>query len=245
MYDITHFTLADMASCGAYLREICGDATSMEQAANAIVHHLYENLTSPEGRASVMVRLYKIHPYGDLPQELRDFGLNLMPDLMPGETLLPETKCLCLLGTAGDLPEWNDRHASQRHRAIPLPSAEIVERVPMIAQMIRQFGIETSALLETRPEIFRELDQKTYNVFYVPETHVGGPYIPAQADFVVPYRIKSALGFGGILPSGSLFAVIMFTRVAIPMETARMFRTIAINVKINLLRFAGGKVFAD
>ena len=37
----------------------------------------------------------------------------------------------------------------------------------------------------------------------------------------------------------------MFTRVVIPMETAQMFRTIALNVKMNILRFAGGKVFAD
>jgi hypothetical protein len=82
-------------------------------------------------------------------------------------------------------------------------------------------------------------------VFYVPETHIVGPYIPAQAEFVIPYGIKSALGFGGVLPSGNLFAVIMFTRVPIPMATARMFRTIAINVKMNILRFAGAKVFAE
>jgi hypothetical protein len=36
----------------------------------------------------------------------------------------------------------------------------------------------------------------------------------------------------------------MFTRVAIPVETAQMFRTIALNVKMNILRFVEGKVFA-
>jgi hypothetical protein len=53
------------------------------------------------------------------------------------------------------------------------------------------------------------------------------------------------LGFAGILPSGNLFAVIMFTRVAIPPETAQMFRSIALNVKMNILRFASGRIFAD
>jgi hypothetical protein len=114
----------------------------------------------------------------------------------------------------------------------------------MIAQMMRQFGVELSTLLETRPEILNELDQKTYNVFFVPDAR-NSPFIPAQADFVVPHGVKSALGFGGILPSGNLFAVIMFTRVQIPLETAQMFRTIALNVKINILRFVRGKVFAD
>jgi len=110
---------------------------------------------------------------------------------------------------------------------------------------MRGFGVELSSLMEAKPEIIRELDKKTYNVFYVPETHIHGPFIPAQAEFVIPFGVKSALGFGGILPTGNLFALIMFTRVPIPMETARMFRTIALNVKVNILRFVGGKVFAD
>jgi hypothetical protein len=241
MYDITHFTLADMTNCGARLREMSPAATSMEQAAGDIVRHLYENLQGSTGRASVMVRLYKTHAYGDLPEELRDFSRAMMPT----EPLLAKTKCLTLLATAGDLPEWNDRHASRRHRSIPLPSRRAVEQIPMIAQMLQQFGIEISSLVDAEPQVIREMDHKTHRVFYVPDTHITGPYIPAQAEFVIPYGIKSALGFGGMLPTGNLFAVILFTRVAIPMETARMFRTIALNVKLNILRFAGGKIFAD
>jgi hypothetical protein len=241
MYDITHFTLADMTNCGAQLREMSPAATSMEQAAGDIVRHLYENLQGSTGRASVMVRLYKTHAYGDLPEELRDFSRAMMPT----EPLLAKTKCLTLLATAGDLPEWNDRHASRRHRSSPLPSRRAVEQIPMIAQMLQQFGIEISSLVDAEPQVIREMDHKTHRVFYVPDTHITGPYIPAQAEFVIPYGIKSALGFGGMLPTGNLFAVILFTRVAIPMETARMFRTIALNVKLNILRFAGGKIFAD
>jgi len=240
MFDITRFTLADMTMCGAQLREIAADATSMEEAAGAIVSHLYENLHDASGRACIMTRFYKTHAYGDLPDDLRDFSHFIMPQ----QPLTQNTKCLTLLGTAGDLPEWNDRRASQRHRSIPLPSLNALEQIPMIAQMVRQFGVEVSALLETKPEILNELDQKTYNVFFVPDARIS-PFIPAQADFVAPYGVKSALGFGGILPSGNLFAVIMFTRVQIPLETAQMFRTIALNVKINILRFVRGKVFAD
>jgi two-component system NtrC family sensor kinase len=240
MYDITHFTLADMTVCGARLREIGAEATCMEDVASAIVRYLYENLHDATSRACVMVRLYKTHPYDELPAELRDFG----HDIMPEKALAPNTKCLTLLGTAGDLAQWSNRHASQRHRAIPLPSGDVIEHIPMIAQMVRQFGLETNALLETKPEIISELDQKTYNVFFVPEAR-NSPFIPAQAEFVIPYGVKSALGFGGVLPSGNLFAVIMFTRVPIPLETAQMFRTIALNVKLNILRFVGRKVFAD
>lgn len=240
MHDITRFTLADMTMCGAHLREMSADARSMEEAGSAVVRYLYENLRDANGRACLMVRFYTTLPFGELPADLREFGHGLMP----GEALAPNTKCLTLLGTAGDLAEWNDRRASRRHRAIPLPSRQVVERIPMIAQMVRQFGLEIGALLEIKPEIIRYLDQKTYNVFFVPEAR-SSPFIPAQAEFVVPYGVKSALGFGGLLPSGDLFAVVMFTRVAIPLETAQMFRTIALNVKMNVLRFVGGKVFAD
>ncbi len=240
MYDITRFTLSDMTTCGAQLRHIGADATSIEEAASAIVRYLYNNLCDANGRACVLVRFYKTLPYCELPVEIRDFA----QDIMPMESLTPDTKCLTLLGTAGDLPEWNDRHASHRHRTIPMPSREAVEQIPMIAQMVRQFGLQISSLLETKPEIIRDLDQKTYNVFFVPDALMS-PFIPAQAEFVVPYGVKSALGFGGVLPSGNLFAAIMFTRVTIPLETAQMFRTIALNVKMNILRLAAGKVFAD
>lgn len=241
MYDITRFTLADMTNCGMQLRDLSPEALCLEQAATAIVRYLYDNLKGPDGRACALVRMYKTHPYAELPTELRDFGRDLLPD----ESIDPATKCLTLIGTAGDEPQWNDRHASRGHKSVPLLSKQVVARFPMIAQLMQHFGIEVSSLIGAKPDLIRGLDQKTYNVFYVPETHIHGPYIPAQKDFVIPYAIKSALGFGGVLPSGNLFAVIMFTKVPIPMETARMFRTIAINVKINILRFAGRKVFVD
>ena len=89
-----------------------------------------------------------------------------------------------------------------------------------------------------------DADQHTFNVFLV-EHAEGNPSIPAQADFVTPYGIRSALGFGGLLRGGELFTIIMFSRVTIPRETADMFRTIALGVKLALLPFARGPVFAS
>ena len=56
--------------------------------------------------------------------------------------------------------------------------------------------------------------------------------------------IGSVLGFGGMLPDGELFTVIIFARVAIPTPTAEMFRTIALNLKLGLLAILGKPVFA-
>ena len=80
------------------------------------------------------------------------------------------------------------------------------------------------------------LFQRTFNVFHVAEA-VGSPSIPAQQDFVIPAGIRSCLGFGGMLPRGDLFALIMFSRVSIPYKTAAMFKTLSLSVKSAILPF--------
>jgi hypothetical protein len=83
---------------------------------------------------------------------------------------------------------------------------------------------------------------KEFNVFHVVEAK-GSPYIPAQERFVEPYAIRSVLGCGGALPGG-LFALILFAKTSIPGETARLFQTLPLSVKLSLLPFAGKAVFA-
>jgi PAS domain S-box-containing protein len=118
----------------------------------------------------------------------------------------------------------------------------MVERAPMIASLLRQMGFE--AALNPDSNLILDADQHTFNVFHV-EHAQGSPSIPAQADFVRPFGIRSVLGFGGLFPGGELFTVIMFSRVLIPRHTADMFRTIALWVKLALLPFARGPVFAS
>ncbi len=88
-----------------------------------------------------------------------------------------------------------------------------------------------------------ELEQQHYNVFYVPQA-VGSPLVPHQDDFVIPCSIQSVLGFGGLLPSGNLFAIVLFSKVPLPRETANLFKTLALSVKLAILPFDGRAVFA-
>jgi hypothetical protein len=83
---------------------------------------------------------------------------------------------------------------------------------------------------------------KAFNVFYVPEA-LGSPYIPAQKEFVIPYQVQSVLGFGGVLPSGELFAVILFSKVSIPLETADRFKWLSAYVRIAVESFGKENVF--
>ncbi|WP_332987639.1 PP2C family protein-serine/threonine phosphatase [Microcoleus sp. ARI1-A2] len=231
-----------MAECGLALRQFGLGVESMEEASNRIVRYLYENFcTKPTGEKScALVRLLKTHPYEDLEVELAEYARSILDHYPP----LPAMKCMTLLATVGEQTEWNSRHKSVGHKAIPLASESVVAQIPMISQLIRQLGLDIKTVINPDPNLLVEIEQRKYNVFYVPEA-IGSPYIPAQDSFVIPFRIKSVLGFGGLLPSGNMFAIIMFLKVEIPISTVQMFSTLALNVKTALLPFDRGAVFAQ
>ena len=232
-YDLTGFTIREMSECGKAMRALGEGATSMEETAGRIVRHFYDGLVDAEGeRACALVRFYKTHPYRGLDSELQGFA----GTLLGGDPPSPDMKCLVLLATAGDRDEWNSRRKSQGHMAIPLPSEEAVQQAPMVSNLVTQLGIPLGMVIRPEPELLLDLEQRTYNVFHVQEA-LGSPYIPAQREFVAPCGIRSVLGFGGLLPSGEMFAVIMFFKVPVSKETAALFKALSLSVKMAVLPF--------
>ena len=234
MYDLATFTKDDMCHCAVKLRNMDERAEDIEETAGRIVRYLYENLIEQRTgkKACALIRFFKTHPYGDLSEDLQEAA----KAILKGQSIYRATKCLTLLATAGDEPHWNFRQGSRGHQAIPLVDQEFVNRAPMILQLIQQFGLEVSAVIDTAPTLITALPHKAFNVFYVAQA-VGSPYIPAQKEFVVPYQVQTVLGFGGMLPSGELFAVILFSKAAIPVETANLFKWISAYVRIALESF--------
>ena len=215
-------------------------ATSMEAVAQRMTQYLWDACVDPDtgDREIVLARFFKTHSYSDLHDDLRSAARSIV-----GKDSLPaNTKCLVLLGTTGIEPQWNSREQSLGHKAIPLVNEESVSGIPMIAQLIRQFGLPIAHVIHPAPELLMKLDEKTYNVFHVEEA-AGSPYIPAQQQFVLPFGVRSVLGFGGMLPSGNLFAVILFARSHIPRSASDAFRTIALSVKTAILPFEDHAVF--
>ncbi len=240
MHDLTKFTLRDMSVLEAALRQIGAGAESMEEVAARIVRHLYEGLVDRRsGRNScALVRLLKTHRQGDPPLELRKFACAAGGD----EAGAPATGCFVLLATAGDEPAWNSTALSVAHRAIPLASPMTVETIPQMADLFRHLGIESALVSRPQSDTLVEPGQKTFNVFFVPKA-LGSQHL-LQEEFVVPFRIESALGVGGMLPSGDLFALTLFSKTSIPRATADLFAPLALSVKLALLPFDGGQVFA-
>ena len=235
MYDVGALGLSDLVRLTAALRTP-PKAESMEQAAAFVVHYLYENLVDKATgeRSSVLVRCYKTHPCAGLPPDVRAFAAGL--------GARDDTRCLALLATAGMHDDWNDRRRSAGHQAIPLTSEETVARSPMVHELVAQLGLDVRRLVEPAA-LFVDPEPRTYNVFHVPEA-LGSPYVPAQDDFVVPYGVRSVIGFGGLLPDGELFAVILFSRAPIPRDIAERFRTITGSVALALVPYSGA-VFDD
>lgn len=219
-----------MLSLGLELRRTMLGAPDTEFAAQRLVRHLYESCRDPSTRqrSCVLVRFYKTLRYAELEPGLQSIAGRLL-DPSGNSAPDPELRCLTLLATAGERPEWNDRRQSVSHQTIPLPSARIVEQAPMIAQLIEQMGLTIADVIRPSPEVIRGAKGRTYNVFHVEEAR-GSPSIPAQDEFVVPFGVRSAVGFGGLLRD-EFFATILFSRVTIPRASAERFRKVALEVK--------------
>lgn len=242
MYDLEHFTLRNMTECGAALRNLATGASSMESVATRIVGHLFDHLVCRKTgeKSSVLVRFFRSQPYSELTPHLRQQA----SAILGAPPASAEMKCLTLLGTAGVRSEWNDRRSSTGHQAIPMATPEAVEGIPMIFQLMRQFGIDIAEFLQPEPDRLLELVDRQFSVFHVPDAQ-GSPHIPAQDEFVVPMSVRSVLGFGGLTPTGELFSIIVFSRARIPAEVASMFKTIALSARLAILPYDGERIFEE
>jgi hypothetical protein len=242
VYDISTFGLQQMIESGRHLRTAGEDACSMQDAAGRVADHLFECFrSSATGEPSfALVRCFKTHPLAQLPPSLQPIEGFPAPDPDASSA----TRCLALLASRGIHPDWNSPTTSRSHQAIPLASARIVEDAPMIARLVAQMGLKIEDLLHPEAGLLLDLETHRFNIFHV-EQAVGCKYLPAQQSFIVPYKVRSVVGFGGPLPHGEIFAVVLFSRSTVSRETAALFRTLALSVKLALLPFAGRRIFND
>lgn len=237
--DLTQFGLAQMLRCSLGVRRAATGAATFEDAAVRMNDYLYDILRSEASgtRQLVLARIYKTHPYKALEPAQRAFADSLLSGA-PDSNL----QCLCLMATRGEEDSWNDRKRSRGHLAIPLVSTERIEQAPMIAAMMKQFGVDVGMLVNPTRDLLSRLAGKTYGVFHV-EDAAGSPFIPAQEEFVHAHGIRSVVGFGGALPSGAIFAAILFSRARIAPDVADRFRGIALDAKSMLFPFDDASTF--
>jgi hypothetical protein len=234
VYDLGRFSIDDSMNFMDELKDLTKHEKTLEGAAGKLTRFFFDNLVDGPGghSALVLARLYKTHTYGSLTPGLRTFADNLLGSAKPA----PDLRCLTLMASSGIKAEWEHRQSSSGHKAIPLTSEKFVEQAPMISQLLKQFGMDVPAVLRPDPALIMDMSRKEYNVFHV-ATALGSPFIPAQKEFVVPYGVKSVVGFGGMLLSGEVVAMILFSRVPIFAEVARLFKPLGPRVTSLALPF--------
>ncbi len=112
----------------------------------------------------------------------------------------------------------------------------------MIASLVRELGLKAADVLAPEPGLFLEHRSSSFKVFHVAEA-LKSPMVPAQESFVVPFAIRSVIGFGGTLPNGEIFAMILFSKVHINLETAQLFKAPSLSLKLAITTHAD-RVFA-
>jgi hypothetical protein len=239
-FALEDFTLTQILELGGRLRDIGRQASTMEEASSRIVRYLYDNLVSKESgkKACALVRLFKTHAFGQLNEDLRTFA---QARLAKGTEATKSMKCLVLFATAGDKNDWNSRAGSKGHQAIPLPNEAAISNAPMITELLSEMGLSSGSLVKPDANLMLDPEKTDFNVFHVSEAY-GSPYVPSQ-DFVTAYGVKSVLGFGGLLPSRNLFAVILFSKARIPRATAECFKSLGLMVKMAISPFEPDSVF--
>jgi hypothetical protein len=104
----------------------------------------------------------------------------------------------------------------------------------MIAALLADLGVGLDEVLEAKP--FQLHHHRHHGVFFVEEA-VGAAAIPAQEGFVEPYGIRSVIGVGGFLPSGDVFALVLFFTAPVRHDVAMMFGTVALSLKATLIPY--------
>lgn len=239
MHDLGGFSLRDMAECAAQVRRLGQGAGSMEEAAGRIVTYLYDDLADHRSgqRACALVRFYKTHPYGLLDAERR----HLAWTRSTGADTSPDALYLTLLATTGDEPEWQSMAGSQDDEAAPLDIAEAAESAPTVLGFMNRLGLEFSLSLSSSSSITVAIDTDSSDA--VRARDADGSPTPGHDPFIRRHGIRSVLGFGGRLPAGDLFVVVLFARVPIEAAAYDLFKTLALAVKVSVASFAHGPFF--
>ncbi len=239
MYNQTPFTLKNLAKCSLVLRQFARNSASMQETSQKITDYIYQHFYDSDRsqNSCVLVRLFKTHPYGELDDSLQASARSLMHNNFPPY----EMKCWTLLASAGKEPQCNYVDEAP-NIVIPLVNEELVAQMPPISERILQLGLDIPTVLGIADEKMLKMEPKLLNIFYIPSAQ-NSQFIAEQNSLIIPYQLKSVLGIGGLLPSGSLFMVEILFNIEIPLNLAEKLNVLAVAVKTALLPFDGEVVF--
>ncbi|MDQ2588419.1 protein serine phosphatase [Saccharothrix yanglingensis] len=222
-----------MVRLTADLRAAAESADDFAAAAAEVVERLRDRFADERGGSVVRsARLFSTRRFDALPEASQQ----VVRESVSGDVEAGAC-CLVLEATAGMGPTRTAPTASGMPGTLLPTSAEAAAAVPMISALAAASGSRSAG--GTTREAWDRLD-----VFHVPEAD-GSEHVPDQ-DFVREHGVRSALAFGGALPDGNLFCVVLLAGVPIPAGTAELFRAVAVSIRAGLLAHpVGGRGDVD
>jgi hypothetical protein len=208
---------------------------SVESAAQALVSSLFEALAD----SIVLARVFVTVPHGECPASIRR-------QVATVEGIDSLTPMLVLLGTRGRRPEWNSRHQSRGHAAIPLISRERVGEIPMIARLLTELGVSVEGLQRGDSGMVTRTIGTLTGTFYVEDAataldDLGRPIIGAR-DFVEREGVKTVFGCGGAYLLETSFAVVvLFLSERVPRLTVERLGSLGSAFKTATMRLMAEK----
>lgn len=209
------------------IRRIGGRSSSLHEAAQEMMAFIRREFINPETGNTVipLARLFVTMPFRLLPGEYRQKFI--------AEGVSDNTMFLCLMGTAGDKPDWNDIRKSKKRQAVRLPDdKDDFALMPMLARNFNKMGINYEEIIHPRSGN----EVTTIEDYALEKVLAGSPYIPDQA-FVKEYHLASQIGVGGVLPSGSIFTSFLFFNEPIDNDFAETFMVIPMALQMALKDF--------
>lgn len=201
-------------------------AQNLEAAAQSLAQALYLQFSE----SVKLVRFFATVPFSDLPATNQQFVQKLINQGGADKTLQPTTPVLSLLGSSGELPEWNDRRQSKDHVGIPLLSKRYLRAIPMISRLLAELGVPGEWMDAHDSELIINTIGSAAGLFYVEDAasavNADGRNI-ISPQFVSEYDIHSVFGTGGAYSTGQFGLFVVFGSGHVPRTVAQRFLPLA------------------
>ncbi len=244
MSQIASYSLKDVAALRSRIEAELKESASFQQASQKFVDILYEELSS----SAVLFRVFATLDFERLPDNERDFVLDLARTREFLSEVQAKTPVVTLLGSRGKRPQWNDRLRSERHLAIPLTSASFIKTIPMVSRLLLDMGTGLEWVQKQERHMIVTSMGRMARVLYVADalesrTGDGFDVIPDRS-FVTENLIRTVLGLGGAYLNGTVLAVVLFTSEQVPEDRVEKLMPVMHGFKIATMKAVmQGRIF--
>jgi hypothetical protein len=234
---LTRFSVDDLVDVSALVREMAAGATTMLDVAQQITDHLFARLVDEDGHPGcVSVRIYKTHRVDRLPEDLAETAR-----IVAGGPVPAGVQALVLLGSTDEPGRMPALQPTDRVRPL---TPEALEDQGLLTRLIESLGLDLGLALDPDAARDRQLHRQTYDVFLLPDVLASEWVTDENRPVVEQLGLRSLLALGGVLLSGELFFLVLFTTVTVPERTADLLRSFAPAVQAALTPFVLYKVFS-